>query len=203
MKQQINLYQPVLRRQEKVFSAMTMLQTICLFLVVLTIIYFYGQHQIKPLQVQLRKLNRDVASLQSQVDSYKNQASPGTGSRLLENEIARLEKDLQERRKVQKILEQQELGNTEGFSGYMEALARQHVRGTWLTRVAIENGGRALSLHGRTLASELVPRYIQRLANEDILSGISFNVMELQRPDAKKEGAVPGRNALEFNISTN
>lgn len=203
MNQQINLYQPMFRRQEKVFSAMTMLQTICLFLVVLGIIYFYGQYQIKPLQAQLRKLNRDVSSLQGQVDRYREQVPPPARSQLLENEIARLERELQERRKIQVILEQQELGNAHGFSAYMEALAREHVQGTWLTSVAINNGGRALKLQGKTLASELVPRYIQRLSNEDVLAGISFNVMELQRPAAAGEKPVPGRNELDFNISTN
>lgn len=203
MNQQINLYQPMFRRQDKVFSAMTMIQTSFLFLVVLTIIFFYGQYKIKPMKIQLQKVTRDVASLQSQVNTYKTRTPIQGKSKLLENEIARLQKELQQREEIQSILKRQELGNSTGFSGYMEALAREHVQGTWLTALAIKNGGKDLSLQGKTLASELVPRYIQRLAKEDLLSGITFNVMELQRPKETEKRSVPGRMALDFNISTN
>jgi Tfp pilus assembly protein PilN len=202
MIQQINLYQPMFRRQAKVFSAITIAQTSLLILVVLTTIYFYGQYKIKPLEIQLQHASQDVASLQLQVNNYKKQIPEQAKSQLLENEIARLEKELKQREDIQAILARQELGNTRGFSGYMEALARQHVEGTWLTRVAIKNGGQALSLQGKTLSSELVPRYIQRLAKENVLSGITFNVMELQRPNAKDKQVIAGRNELDFNIST-
>jgi len=202
MNQQINLYQPMFRRQEKVFSALTMLQTISLFLVVLGIIYFYGQYQLKPLQEQARKLNRDTASLQAHVNKYRKQVPPANRSKLLENEIARLQQELDQRRRIRDILVHQEIGNSTGFSEYMEALARQHVQGTWLTGVDIDNGGKSLSLHGKTLASELVPRYIQRLGSEQILAGISFNAMDLQRPPEQKEQSFAGNVPLDFNIST-
>lgn len=202
MNQQINLYQPMFRRQEKVFSALTMLQTISLFLVVLGIIYFYGQSQLKPLQDQVRKLSRDTASLQAQVNKYRKQVPPAGRSKLLENEIARLQRELEQRRQIRDILAHREIGNSIGFSRYMEALARQHVQGTWLTGVAIDNGGKSLSLHGKTLASELVPRYIQRLGSEQILAGISFNAMDLQRPPEQKEQSIAGSVPLDFKIST-
>lgn len=203
MNQQINLYQPMFRRQDKIFSAMTMIQTSFLFLVVLTTIFFYGQYKIKPMKIQLQKVTRDVASLQSQVNTYKSRTPTQGKSKLLENEIVRLQKELHQREEIQSILKRQELGNSTGFSGYMEALAREHVQGTWLTALTIKNGGKDLKLQGKTLASELVPRYIQRLAKEDLLSGITFNVMELQRPKETEKQSVPGRTALDFNISTN
>jgi Tfp pilus assembly protein PilN len=202
MNQQINLYQPMFHRQVKVFSAMTMAQTSLLFLIVLTTIYFYGEYKIKPLEIQLQHVNQDVATLNAQVNSYRKQTPEQAKSNLLENEITRLEKELKQREEIQAILARQELGNSRGFSGYLEALARQHVEGTWLTRVVIKNGGKALSLEGKTLSSELVPRYIQRLAKENILSGITFNVMELQRPGAGDNHVAAGRNVLDFNIST-
>jgi len=202
MNQQINLYQPMFRRQEKVFSALTMLQTISLFLVVLGIIYFYGQYQLKPLQEQVRKLSRDTASLQAQVSKYRKQAPPANRSKLLGNEIARLQQELDQRRRIRDILAHREIGNSTGFSGYMEALARQHVQGTWLTGVEIDNGGKSLSLHGKTLASELVPRYIQRLGSEQILAGISFNAMDLERPPEQKAQLIAGNVPLNFKIST-
>ncbi|MBM2830835.1 MAG: biosis protein MshI [Gammaproteobacteria bacterium] len=99
--------------------------------------------------------------------------------------------------RVQLILTNHEFGNATGFSSYLEAFARQHVDGTWLTRVSITGGGTVLGLEGKTLSSELVPIYIQQLAEEKTLSGSSFNVMELHR--SKEEEA----HQLVFKISTN
>jgi hypothetical protein len=52
-------------------------------------------------------------------------------------------------------------------------------------------------LQGNTLASELVPVYIQQLANEKALSGTSFNFMEL-----KRSGDIEKLNQIAFTVST-
>lgn len=195
MKQQINLYQPIFRRQKKVFSALAMLQVCAFMLMVFTTIYFYGQFKLQPLQDQLVRLNQDMALLNSQLSKLESRQQVDSKNRLLENEIARLSVELTKRRQVQSILSTRELGNTKGLSGYLEAFARQHVQGIWLTRINIANGGRNLGFHGKTRSSELVPVYIARLSGEELLNGMSFNVMELVKP------AEPS-NHLDFYVST-
>ena len=186
MNQQINLYQPVFRRQKKVFSALAMLQVCLFFLVVFVSIYVYGQMKLQPLQDQLSRLNRDLAVLKGQVANVENRQK-AAGSRLLENEIGRLGTELARRRQVQKLLSTQTYGNTGGFSGYLEAFARQHVQGVWLTRFSIDGGGEDLALEGKTLSTELVPVFIDRLAGEGLLDGMSFNVMEMIRPEQQAD----------------
>jgi len=93
-------------------------------------------------------------------------------------------------------LSSRSIGNADGMSGYLEAFARQHVQGMWLTKIAVANGGKRLDLNGKTLSSELVPAYMEKLAGESLLNGMSFNVMELTRP-------LEPSNQLEFYISTN
>lgn len=200
MNQQINLYQPMFRRQEKVFSAMTMIQTVLLFVGILTVIYFYGQSQINPIERQIKITGNGLIKLRSQVQEYREKATPQTKSKLLEAEITRLEKELEERRKVRNLLEKQQIGTAPRFSRIMEALARQHVDGTWLTDVEISASGRALSLNGKTLASDLVPVYMQRLGEEGVMTGIAFNNMEMLR--GKKDPDETGRQAMTFHIST-
>jgi pimeloyl-ACP methyl ester carboxylesterase len=82
----------------------------------------------------------------------------------------------------------------------LEALARQHVEGTWLTRIDISGGGTALRLDGRTLASALVPRYVQRLSEEEVMADIAFNYLELQRPPQGSEA--PRRREMMFRMSS-
>ena len=200
MMQQINLYQPMFRRQKKLFSAVTILQIWAFFLVVLGVIYSYGASQLTPLETELIKLERDIVTLQVQMTDFKKRYPKQLKSKLLENEIARLEKELQERQIIQKMLAGRKFGNTEGFSGYLEAMARQHIDGTWLTKIVITNGGTALALEGKTTESELLPQYIQKLSAEGVLDGLAFNVMELKRPDAS--GQDTRSPELLFRIST-
>lgn len=201
MNQQINLYQPMFRRQEKVFSAAMMIQTIFLFIGLLAVIYFYGQYQINPLERQLMNTNAALVKLRSQVDQYRQTTGQRGKSKLLEDEINRLQKELDERRKVRDILANQQIGSGPGFSDLMEALARQHIQGTWLTAFEISAGGNALSMNGKTLSSGLVPRYLQRLGEESVMSGIAFNNIELQR-SAKEDRDADGREMI-FHVSTN
>ncbi len=164
-------------------------------MVVFASIYLYGQAKLQPLQEQSTQVRADIAKMNAQLSKMENTATAESPSKLLENEIARLSADLQKRQQIKDMLESQTLGNTAGLSSYMTAFARQHVQGMWLTKITVSNGGRNLGLQGKTLTSELLPQYLTRLAGEDVLNGLSFNVLNLSRP-------VDPANPLEFSIST-
>jgi len=194
--QQINLYQPIFRRQKKVFSAVAMLQISVIFMVVFASIYLYGQAKLQPLREQSAQVLTDLAKMNAQLAKLENSVTAESPSKLLENEIARLATELQKRQNIKDMLESQALGNTAGLSAYMTAFARQHVQGMWLTKISVSNGGRNLGLQGKTLTAELLPQYLTRLAGEDVLNGMSFGVLNLSRP-------VDPANPLEFTVSTN
>lgn len=198
MIQQINLYQPMFRKQKKVFSAVTMLQICLFFIVVFAGLYAYEAYRVEPFREQVKKLDGDLRQLTSQIENLKKQKPTKAKSELLQKEIARVSKELEQRKRIQQILGTRQFGNDKGFSPYMEAFARQHVNGSWLTRISIKNGGAVLALEGKTLASEYVPVYLQQLSKEHILAGSSFNSMELQRPKD-----VEDMNQIIFKLSTN
>lgn len=195
MSQQINLYQSQFRREKKPFSAMTMIQVIAIFLIIYVSIYGYSFSSLQPLEDQLSKLQSNLVELNEELTLLQRQLPGESGSRLLENEIARLSNELSRRQRVQAMLSNRVIGNIDGLSGYLEVLARQHVEGSWLTKINIASGGEVLSLEGRTMSSELVPIYIDALATEPLLDGMSFNVMEMIRPET-------AANYFEFMVST-
>lgn len=198
MKQQINLYQPMFRKQKKVFSAATMLQICLFFIIVFAGLYGYEMYRLGPFKEQLSKVNNDLQRLSEQMQNLNKQQTKKAKSALLQKEIARVSNELKQRRHIQQILETHEFGNDKGFSSYMEALARQHVDGSWLTRIVISQGGASVKLQGKTLSSEFVPIYLQQLSKEQVLAGISFNVMELKRPEKGENN-----DQILFNVSTN
>ena len=198
MNQQINLYQPMFRKQKIVFSAMTMLQVGIFFLLVFSSLYAYQKIQIKPYQQQLANIDKELVQLGNQVTTLESTQKSQSKSKLLENEIAKLSKELEQRERISNVLSSRSFGNSSGFSSYLEAFARGHVQGTWLTNVNIRQGGSSLGLKGKTLSSELVPVYIQKLAEEKSLQGSSFNVMELARIELEE-----GSSEINFLLSTN
>jgi len=197
MNQQINLYQPMFRKQHVVFSAMTMLQVGIFFLIIFSSLYFYQSKNLKSYRNQLVTIDKELVQLSSQVmalDSSKKKSK----SKLIENEIAKLTKELEQRERIFNVLSSRSFGNSSGFSSYLEAFAKGHVEGTWLTNVNIDQGGASLGLKGKTLSSELVPVYIQKLAEEESLQGSSFNVMEIARLETDE-----GDSEIDFLLSTN
>jgi Tfp pilus assembly protein PilN len=197
MNQQINLYQPMFRKQKVVFSAMTMLQVGIFFLLVFSSLYVFQNSKLKPYKKQLDTIDRELVQLSSQVDILASSKKQNK-SKLLESEIDKLTIELEQRERIASVLSSRTFGNSSGFSPYLEAFAKGHVQGTWLTSVNIKQGGASLGLKGKTLSSELVPVYIQKLAEDKSLQGSSFNVMELARLDSDE-----GETELNFSISTN
>ena len=101
-------------------------------------------------------------------------------SQALEQQIVDLKAELDEQRQVRQALAGGQVGITEGFGDYLEALARRHVQGTWIRSVSIDAGGSRVGITGSALEPELVTTYIQRLAGEAVFSGITFNVLDLE-----------------------
>ncbi len=198
MMQQINLYQPMFRKQRVVFSAVTMLQVGLFFLVVFSSLYAYQVLKVNPYKNQIASLEKELSQLSVQVTALEATQKSKGKSKLLESEIAKLGSELEKREHISKILSSRSFGNSSGFSSYLESFARGHVEGTWLTSVSISKGGSALGLKGKTLSSELVPIYLQNLAEEKSLQGSSFNVMELARVEKKE-----GESEINFSVSTN
>ena len=198
MMQQINLYQPMFRKQKVVFSAATMLQVGVIFLLIFLCLSTYQSFKLKPYKKQLANLGLELSQLESQVVSLESSLVKQSKSKLLENEIAKLNKELEQRERISNVLSNKKFGNSSGVSAYLEAFARGHIKGTWLTNVTIKQGGASLGLKGKTLSSELVPVYIQKLADEESLQGSSFNVMELARVEKEE-----GEPEINFLISTN
>jgi hypothetical protein len=181
VKQQINLYQPMFRKQQKVFSALTMLQITAFFVVVLSAIYAYNIFQLRPFSVELDKTSAQLAKLSQQIEALSKSFPAGGKNQLMESEITRLATRLENMEKIRVALSEGSFGNVIGFSGHFEALARGHIDGAWLTDITIADGGGNLTLSGKSIDPELVPVYIKRLADEPVFKNQIFNILELQR----------------------
>lgn len=179
MKQEINLYQPIFRREKKIFSAVAMAQVAAIVAAGLAAIYGYGAHTVLQLEEQVEHLERRIAGAQTRLDVLTRTYPPRSRSAVLEAELNRLQRELGQAENVARALSKGTFGNTSGLSGYLAGLARQHIEGAWLTKVRVARGGDAVGFGGRALAPELVPVYLGRLSAEPAFSGKTFSALEL------------------------
>ncbi|NNC63512.1 MAG: hypothetical protein HKN84_01895 [Gammaproteobacteria bacterium] len=180
--QQINLYQPIFRRQRQIFAAVTMLQASGVVAIALMTIYAYGLWQVGGLE-------REALQLEGREKAYSTQlarldpTSSNAQRREAEQELERLTATLLMQQRLIDVLEKKPLGSTDGFSDVLAALARQRSRGLWLTEITINRVSDAIELLGESVEPNLLPAYLLQLGDEDALTGYRFDDFEIERSD--------------------
>lgn len=179
--QQINLYQPLLRTQRKIFSLQTMVLISVILLAALTLIGAYARWQLHLLQEQQLALQTQEQQVAARMTELTNRLSADRNPDALAAEVAALEADLAARRTVLARIGQRDAGSNRGFSAQLAGLARQSLDGLWLTGVHLEQGGSRVGLEGNTVTPALLPRYIQKLDQEAAFDGVRFESMRIYR----------------------
>jgi hypothetical protein len=200
MSQQINLYQPIFRKEEKKFSAVAMLQSVGLVAIGVAALYAFMWWQTGSLKSELGRAEQNHAEVTKRLADATQKFGQRKGASTLDTEITRLENEVVARQRLQDILQRGIFSNTSGFSDYLASFARQRVPGVWLTGFDITGAGEQMSLAGRTTDPELVPRYMQKLSTEKRLSGIEFRAFQMSRPEPDAKG--PDALFVEFQART-
>jgi hypothetical protein len=187
--QQVNLYSPIFRRQEKKFSARAMLQAGGAILVGVVLLAGLNLWQFLTLRSELKNAEQQQAVVLKQLEDVRRQFKPRIGDPKLEEEVAKLEALLAVSSQAQTVLRRDIFGESHGYSTYFVAFARQSLPGLWLTGIDITGAGQAMQLSGRASAPERVPQYLQKLSAEKVLSGTEFKLFRLERPEEKAQPA--------------
>jgi 23S rRNA pseudoU1915 N3-methylase RlmH len=182
MSQQINLYNPLLLKQQKLFSFNTMAQALGLILLGSLLFFAYAWYTTSSLQKQNEEAKRLHASSLARLQQLSAASNKRPASKMLQEEVARMEAQLNARQSVVALLERGELGNKQGFSEYFRALSRQTTDGVWLTAFGVTGAGE-VAISGRTLKPELVPVFINRLKRETAMAGKTFATLEMRVPE--------------------
>jgi hypothetical protein len=211
MSQQINLFNPIFRKQGFSYtSATAILYGVGIALALAALVAVYEDYQLRAFQTQAQvddEAYKETTALHDKLAAeLQAQQKPNAS---LEAEFAALDAQLQGRQEIIATLKSGAVGNTDGFSDYMRAFSRQSINGLWLTGFDI--AGNELALQGRTLSADLVASYLKQLNQEKALQGHRFVAMRISQPppelaqkagqDAKEQKPAPPR-FLEFSIST-
>ncbi|WP_124948894.1 PilN domain-containing protein [Sulfuriferula thiophila] len=183
MSQQINLCNPLFRKQEKYFSAVTMAQSLGLILLGCAVFYAYLAYQTRALTKQAGQMVQMHEAAQRQLTTLATTMAARKPDPLLTDAVAKAEQDVRARQVILDLLQQGELGNQTGFSEYFKALSRQTVSGLWLTGFEVIGNGNQITISGRALQPASVPLLIQHLKFEPVFAGVHFAALDMRHPD--------------------
>ena len=181
--QQVNLYQPMFRKEHVAFSVNSLMLVILAASLCMTGIYGYAWWQNRQVQKLLTTVQARNTHLVQQAGGVDGRlAEPGTDQDL-ESRIRLLGDKQKNRKSLLDKLNSQTGGNHVGFSDYLQGLGRQVLPGMWFRDINVSGGGALLELEGSVLQAELVPQLLRNLHDEPAFTGKVFRVVRLNRQD--------------------
>lgn len=204
MTQQVNLYQPILRREKKVFSAVTMLQALAAISVMMLALFAISRWQLERLQDQRESLLAQERELAARFMEFSRTLQERPESRELRQRVELAQRELDLKQRLLALMQTRDTGaEPGGFAAAFEGLARQRVAGLWLTGVELEKheNDRDVTLRGLTSRAELVPQLVQRLGEEAAFRGLRFEHLRVYQPDETATGK-HREGTLAFELTT-
>ena len=199
--QNINLFNADANKEGKDFSLLNMAQGLAVILFGAALFYAYSFYQLSEMKQQLAESNKALAAEQARLAEMSAEFLRQRSGLTLEQELKKVESELTVQREIINTMKSGVLGNTRGYSEYMQAFARQTINGLWLTGFKIDGDATQMSINGATLSPELVPGYILRLNNEKAMRGKTFTSLQMQLPKVEA-GKQPATQYLEFGLQS-
>lgn len=174
--QQINLYLDEFKKPKELVTPGLMAQVMAATLALCVVVsctflmreWFAVRESINA-QAEVERITEESRLLSSQLAERDQRAQ-------FRQSIAQAEEQLTSSETVRAFLAQLQVDNFEGFSVFMKDLARARQQGLRLTQIEINEGGKELSLRGEAVASDLIPKFVKRLAqSESVLNKEQFD----------------------------
>lgn len=182
MNQQVNLYHPIFRKEEKKFSAATMLQAGLIVTAGVALMYGYAAWRVQALRVQQQEVNAQYTASLIRLNEVSTKLPMRHAGAQLQQEVNELQRRIESVEVIRGATRRDLFKRSAGYSDTLAALARQSTAGLWITGLTLGAAGGSVVLAGRTQSPELVPGYLQRLSSEQSLAGQQFEIFQMVRP---------------------
>lgn len=182
MRQQINLYQPILIQERTPLSARVVGVALVVVVAGLTAFSVLEARRVDALGRSVEEMRAQQTQQQALLEQAGQLQSNPASVAELEARVRRLQATVDERRRALEVLRSGAAGRTAGFAERLDALARRHLDGLWLDYLQLSGSDGSMALAGATLNADLVPKYLQSLARDEALSGARFDDFIIERP---------------------
>ena len=181
IEQQINLYQPILGAERRLFSAVRIGAVLVVLLFCLGGLAGFGAWRTARAERSVTRLEAQEAARIALSASADTALRPTQSLADLDAEAKAVSADITTRSRALDILRQGASMPVSGFAARLEALARQQLDGLWLTHIVVGSGDGRLAMRGSSTDSHLLPAYLARIAAEPALAGARFDKLAIRR----------------------
>jgi hypothetical protein len=187
MEQQVNLYQPILRAEKRIFSARAIGGSLLTLAVCLGGLHAFGAWRTGRIERSVAIIERQVAAETSQRDAVGAALRPSRSIVELQAQALELIADIAARERALDLVNRDTASPATGFAARLEALGRRQIDGLWLRTIVVGSGDGLLALQGATVDRRLVPQYLAALAEEHAFDGVRFDKLAMRQ--ARREEA--------------
>lgn len=196
MTRQINLYNSALRARREWLTGKALLNGLGVMIVLLGLYGGVVRWQNQQLTEEANRVGAELSARQAELARLGEDIAQRKVGKETEAALKQAEAALQGRERVREALESGVLGSSEGFAEFLRAFARQARDDLWMVGLQMAEGGRNITLEGRTVNPDQIPGYIRALNGEALLRGRSFEAMNVRLVgEEDKPAAKPGSGA--------
>ncbi len=181
MEQQVNLYQPIMGAEKRLFSAQAIGAGLALLAVCLAALAGFAAWRTGRIEQSVTQLEQQQAETLARAERASAALHPAVGLPQLEVQAKDLAADLAARQRALEVVHQGSATPATGFAARLEALGRRQLDGIWLRQIVVGAGEGRLALQGGTTDPRLVPAYLAALAEERALDGVRFDSLTMRR----------------------
>lgn len=196
MQQQINFYRDEFRSEDQIFCATTLLKFCGAVLLAMLLTYAFAVQKVDGIENESKIIAMQETAAVERLVKIRPIISSIGGERTWSERLDDATRSLEEKQLVLSLLQGSSLGDTKGFSRHLRSLARQHMDGLWLTHINLSALGDRTRLDGKALRGELVPVYLQNLAEEPPFAEQRFNRFQINGSEE------PGSSIVTFSVDS-
>ncbi len=184
MHQQINFYQTEFRREQQFFSAATLLMTCGAIMLAMLLTYVIALQKLNSIESTVQIVSSQEAAAVERLEKIAPIMTALSGEKTWTERLDIATHSLEEKQLALSLVQGSTLGDTQGFSRHLRSLALQDTDGLWLTQIRLSALGDNTRLEGKALRAELVPAYLQSLAEEPPFATQRFHQFQIVGPDS-------------------
>lgn len=181
--QRVNFYTAEFKPDRSALRSVQMLWVLGgALLLLLAYSVWYYQHTVGVQQQQAQLEQQLEQSRHTLLELLEQQKSLNVDA--LRSELTATKAQIMQRKRVLAFMQNQDMGNTSGFSTQLRALAAKSQPSVSLGQFALLKGGERVELQGNTSEPQAVPRYLAQLLNTEAFASSAFGPLNLQQAQA-------------------
>lgn len=124
------------------------------------------------------------------MDKIKKDLNTSASEDNLKIDLLNIKDKLKHKQALKNKLDEESNNISTSFYKRFSALSKQDIKGLWLTKISFLDKGKNLVLIGNAQNPELVSKYIQKLSDESIFSGLTFELLQIDNINKKRNGII-------------